>query len=188
MNYILTTNRSTFKFVSDQIEKCTFCDTHSESIKYLFWKRHYVKEFLKNIANTIENSLNITHFKFSLKPVIFWMSDDHDNSNLTFSFIVLMAKFYLQMDNSENQRIVYSSHFISFPYLRFEWKNACLKQSKCYQRHFSDTVHFWKDRKHTCFFLEHEWLKQIINMLTERICNIGVNYRIYWIKGNIISW
>ena len=85
------------KFKSDIDYRCTFCDSHPETVVHLFWHCPFLKTFWQNVCDFI--SVNIDdQFLLTWKHLVFCLLEDcRDNRDQVYliNVIILMAKFYI---------------------------------------------------------------------------------------------
>ena len=74
---------------------CSFCDGEKDSIDHMFWKCKYIKEFWKSLEEFVKRKCEITKNVILTESLVLFGIDENFRSDVTFDFIILLAKHYL---------------------------------------------------------------------------------------------
>ena len=99
LNRILVTNRFLYKTKRKETDKCSYCNTESESISHLLFSCEKVNEFWKTLKIWLLNNANI-----SLHYYIFCFFPGIDAFYNSCSKILYLPKHFL-IKNAHNRRI-----------------------------------------------------------------------------------
>ena len=95
LHNILTTNRSVSKYEEDQIDLCSFCSKHSETIQHLLYSCDVVKKFWGQLFDIIDKRCgHANNFKVNERFIIFGESE-HMYSDEISDLIILLAKMFI---------------------------------------------------------------------------------------------
>ena len=89
LNRILVTNRFLYKIKRKETDKCSYCNTESESITHLLFGCEKVNEFWKTLKIWLLNNANIS-LHLDYKTIIFSAC-----SQALTHFIIVAAKYYI---------------------------------------------------------------------------------------------
>ena len=105
LHAILTTNRSVAKFKENQTDRCTFCNSQSETIFHLLWDCPIVKEFWLKLFQIISNRCkHAERIIVNEKLAIFGQSEYIFTDN-TLDKIILLAKLYIYRCKVQSQTL-----------------------------------------------------------------------------------
>lgn len=95
-NRILATNRLLFKMNISPYDLCTFCSTHSESIRHLFWECNVSKTLWCKIFEELDLYTKIPSLKLNEKIVIFgYIEKEQPNANIFLNMLLIITKQYI---------------------------------------------------------------------------------------------
>ena len=134
LHHILTTNRSTSKFRTNQTDLCEFCGSHSETIQHLIWKCSKVKIFWKDLFSILKRRYShLTNIQPSENLILFG-----HNINITFDniflLIILMAKFYIYTEIKYKKTTLHARIFLNEVYNRYRIEMHIQKNSQNFEK------------------------------------------------------
>ena len=84
-------------------EKCTFCNTHNETIPCLFWSCNIVQHFWLMFETFVnEKCINMINMKLTEDFVLFDNAKDFESGEI-FDFVILFAIFFIYKHKMEKK-------------------------------------------------------------------------------------
>ena len=132
---VVATNVTLKRMKVTNNEKCTFCNTHNETIPYLFRSCDIVHRFWLMFETFVnEKCLNMINMKLTEDFVLFGNAKDFESDEI-FDFIILFVKFFLYT----NGKWKINAHF--FMYFKNNWQQG-VKQKNIYHMSTWSMPHF----------------------------------------------
>ena len=92
---ILTTNKSTAKFIHDQSDQCEFCQTEPESIEHLLWECPITRQFWNNLAELVNKRCTHAHNIYFHKELVLLGLSNNIKTDKVLDQIILIVKFHI---------------------------------------------------------------------------------------------
>ena len=106
LHRILATNTFLFRINIRDNNKCTFCTSEPESLVHLFYDCPHVKIFWLNLFQWLQEECpHINTINLSPRDILFGIIDNR-GVDLTFNFIILIAKQFIYKCKRSNQRLL----------------------------------------------------------------------------------
>ena len=74
---------------------CSFCNDEKDSIDHMFWKCKYIKEFWKSLQELLRRKCEMANNITLTESIVLFGTEENFWSDVTFDFIILLAKQYL---------------------------------------------------------------------------------------------
>ena len=143
LHHILSTNRSVSKYNIDQIDRCSFCGAHSETILHLLWTCRYVQQFWNNLASSINKKCyHANKFRFTKSLVIFGKCKEIVTDNIC-NLIILLAKYFIYRSKVQNQTLNFKA-FISELHKRYIIEKLINENSVKFKNNWSPYLTLFK--------------------------------------------
>ena len=98
---ILPTNKFLYSIGLTDTDKCVFCKTNIETVKYLMWDCDFTKQFWSDVKDWVNHDLGI-HLIIDYKTICFGLlSEDFDYFK---NIIILLAKRYIYRCRVEEKK------------------------------------------------------------------------------------
>ena len=123
---ILVTNKFLYQIKMIDSPNCCFCGNNEESIEHLFWHCPRTQQFIKEVTEKFQGmsiSLNLTERNFILGYF-------PQNTSNIIQFLILVAKYYINMSKGTNKRLTFLEYKINVQSLFQSHKEIALQNNK----------------------------------------------------------
>ena len=143
LHNILTTNRSVSKFKVEQTDLCSFCNSHSETIRHLFYECTVVKLFWKQLTNLIKE--RCTHANnFEVNEVFILLGhSEFMYSDYVCDIIILLAKLFIYRCKVQKSDLIFKN-FLNDVYNRYCCEKVINKNSQLFINRWQPYLNIFK--------------------------------------------
>ena len=123
---ILVTNKFLYQIKMIDSPDCSFCGNNEELIEHLFWKCSNTQQFVKKMTEKFQEmsiSLNLNERNFILGYF-------PQNTSNIIQFLMLVAKYYINMCKGTNKRLTFLEYKINVQSLFQSHKEIALQNNK----------------------------------------------------------
>ena len=123
---ILVTNKFLYQIKMIDSPNCCFCGNNEESIEHLFWHCSRTQQFIKEVTEKFQGmsiSLNLTERNFILGYF-------PQNTSNIIQFLILVAKYYINMSKGTNKHLTFLEYKINVQSLFQSHKEIALQNNK----------------------------------------------------------
>ena len=104
INYrILVTNKILFQIKVTDNPKCSFCGDTDETIDHVLWNCLKTKQFLQELTEKFQEM----RISLNLNEVTFILGKFSQNTPSILQFLMLVAKYYINMCKGTNKRLTF---------------------------------------------------------------------------------
>lgn len=132
---ILTTNKFLYQINLIDSPKCSFCGTEDETIDHLLWKCSKTQQFLQQLIKQFHDM----SIPLNLSEESFVLGNFPKNTSNTVQFLMLVARYYINMCRSTNTRLNLIGYKINVQSLFQSHKEMASKNNE-----LSDFLQAWR--------------------------------------------